>query len=412
VPAAVEGGVPQHHPQFFEPFQAAVLKQPAVEDPAHPKSSQAIGQLNPLVENTPAEPLTSPVEPVAAPRVSAARPLLPPVNAIISQIDANSPAAFEQAEWRRWRPSRYNKKSLLGFEASVLRQITFRSIAVAFSGGTRLDWYLRAWGKHILSNDPRAWASAVSKATIQAKSPLDESRIVRLLEDVYVPGTWLRNGALSRWFSETDSWWLDNLRRNIEAVDDEIVQAQALSLGLQVGDYALSFEDETRELKRPLTAVFWQLAGRGFSDPEGHPNNQVFCMPAREFILRAHADLLYLDLPAAHAEQAGSEARARWRECWVTGRETTDADDLLRLTTIPQSKQAYLAMVDRLLRAAAHIRTWAIGYQEIGLASAHEISDLIKEHRPVTATYSKDLTEVAGGLRNYIIVAQKSEEKR
>src|SRR6185295_5907384 len=100
------------------------------------------------------------------------------------------------------------------------------------------------------------------------------------------------------------------------------------------------------------------------------------------------------------------EARAQWRECWIQGKDTGDADDVLMLTTIPQSKQAYLATADRLLRAAAHIRKWAIGYQESGLASAREVSDLIKEHRPVTATYSKDLTEVAGGLRNYIIVAE------
>ena len=50
----------------------------------------------------------------------------------------------------------------------------------------------------------------------------------------------------------------------------------------------------------------------------------------------------------------------------------------------------------------------AIGYQEIGLTSVAEITELIQEHRPVRATYSKDLTEVAGGLRNYIIVADRA----
>ena len=80
--------------------------------------------------------------------------------------------------------------------------------------------------------------------------------------------------------------------------------------------------------------------------------------------------------------------------------------------TAPQSKRAYLAMADRLLDAAAHIKTWAIGYQEVGLVSARDISELIKEHRPVHATYSKDLTEVAGGLRSYIIVAGQKRPQR
>jgi hypothetical protein len=315
---------------------------------------------------------------------------------IISKIGAQSPPAEESTSCRGWKSSRYNKKSLMGFEASVLRQVEFRSIAIPFSGGTRLDWYLKTWGKQIFSNDPRGWAAMVSKATLEARTPLTEEQISRLLEDVYVPGAWLRNAQLRRWFNETDSWWMDNLRRNIDGIDDEVVRAQAIALGLQAGDYALSFDDETRGLKRPLTTVFWQLAGRVANDLPGHPNNRVHNSPAREFILRVHADLLYLDLPASHGEHAGSEARAQWRECWIQGKDAGDADDVLMLTTIPQSKQAYLATADRLLRAAAHIRKWAIGYQESGLASAREVSDLIKEHRPVTATYSKDLTEVAG----------------
>jgi len=54
---------------------------------------------------------------------------------------------------------------------------------------------------------------------------------------------------------------------------------------------------------------------------------------------------------------------------------------------------------------------WAIEYQEPGLATAQDLVDLIKEHRPVKATYSKDVTEVAGGLRNYIIVAENSSNR-
>jgi hypothetical protein len=50
---------------------------------------------------------------------------------------------------------------------------------------------------------------------------------------------------------------------------------------------------------------------------------------------------------------------------------------------------------------------WAVACQDVGLASARDISELIKEHRPVTATYSKDVSEVVGGLRSFIIAAEK-----
>jgi hypothetical protein len=317
----------------------------------------------------------------------------------------------QKGKWCGWRSSGYNRKSLLGFEASVLRQVEFRSIAIPFFGWTRLDLYLKAWGKMILANDPRGWAAAVARAMLESRAALGEEQIARVLEDVYVPGVRLMNTDLRRWFGETDAWWMDNLRRNIESLEDESCRAQALAVGLMTGDYALSFNDETRELRRPLTTVFWRLAGRALAAPASPSPSRSSSLPAEEFIRQARADLLYLNLPVAHTAQAGSEARTEWREAWVRATTTAATDGIERMTNTPQSKHAYLAAIDRLLRAAVHLRTWAISYQEIGLTSAAEITELIQEHRPVRATYSKDLTEVAGGLRNYIIVADRATSK-
>jgi hypothetical protein len=267
---------------------------------------------------------------------------------------------------------------------------------------------LKAWGKLILSNDPRAWAAAASKAVVEARAPLGEERVSELLADLYVPGSRLTNPGIRRWFGESDAWWMDNLRRNIERIEDPVLRAQAITLGLQTGDYALSFDDETRDIKRPLPAIFWRLAGRANPGPAGHPHNRSYNQPVEEFIRQTRADLLYLALPPSHAEMSGSEARCQWREVWVKGSDDNGAEDVLRLMVAPQSKHTYLTLVDRLLRAGANIKTWAVQYQDIGLASAHDISELVKDHRPVRATYSKDLTEVTGGLRNFIIVAERA----
>lgn len=352
--------------------------------------------LHEAVESQASEPVHMP-----APSISAEAPLR-------MRTRSSDFVDDQTSQWRGWRGSRYNKKSLLGFEASVLRQIEFRSIAMPFCGWTRLDLYLKTWGKVIIANDPRAWAETVARAMVEAKVSLNEDHIARVLEDVYVPGTHLMNPGLRTWFSETDAWWMDNLRRNIEALGDESLRAQAMTLGLMTGDYALSFNDETRELRRPLTTVFWRLAGRAFIGPAGHPHSRSYNLPAEDFIKRARADLLYLNLPAIHTAQAGAEARSEWRESWVRGSTGAQSDEVKELMTAPQSKNAYLAMIDKLLRAASYIRMWAIEYQEIGLATAAEIAELIKEHRSIRATYSKDLTEVVGGLRNYIIVAERT----
>jgi hypothetical protein len=60
------------------------------------------------------------------------------------------------------------------------------------------------------------------------------------------------------------------------------------------------------------------------------------------------------------------------------------------------------------LRLATNYKIWAVEYHEPGLASVQDVIELIKEYRTVKATYSKDVTEVAGGLRSSIIVAEKS----
>ncbi|HYP27097.1 MAG TPA: HD domain-containing phosphohydrolase [Blastocatellia bacterium] len=336
---------------------------------------------------------------------------LPSFDKLFAPAGARDFAESENGLWQGWKRSRYNNKTLLGFEASVLRQLDFRSIAIAFSGWARIDWYLKAWNKVIISNDPRTWAAAASRAAVEAETPLAEEQISMLLEDVYVPGTRLGNPSLRQWFGETDAWWMDNLRRNIAAIEDETLRAQALVLGLQTGDYALSFDEETRDLKRPLTTVFWRLAGRAITGSRGHSNNRSHNEPVEEFARHARADLFYIMLPSAHADGGDSENRARWRESWVRGTQDFEPDDTHYLMTVPQSKKSYLSMADRLLRSASHIKTWAVGYQEPGLASARDISELIEEHRPIRATYSKDLTEVAGGLRSYIIVADKTPSR-
>jgi hypothetical protein len=368
---------------------------PVTPEPPEQQASQ------PTLEGTYASETASPVQPA---RRESAR-ALPLIESLLARATSDEIARSDSPRWRGWCGSRYNKKTLLGFQASVLRQLEFRSIAIPFWSEARLDWYLKAWGKLIFANDPSRWAGVVARANVEATQPLGEDTITRVLEDVYIPGVRLANHDLRRWFGETDAWWMDNLRRNIEALDDQVMRAQALTLGLHTGDYALSFDEETLDLRRPLTTVFWRLAGRAFAGPAGQPHNRSFNQPAEDFIKQARADLLYLRSPDSHTDHGGAQARSEWREAWVGGPARHEADEASKRT--PQSKQSYLASLDRLLRHAANFRTWAVEYQEPGLATAQDILELIKEYRPVKATYSKDVTEVAGGLRSYIIVGEK-----
>jgi hypothetical protein len=115
---------------------------------------------------------------------------------------------------------------------------------------------------------------------------------------------------------------------------------------------------------------------------------------------------MYLNLPSGQAEFGTALARSSWRDTWLLGHVPDVVDDFSRIATRPQSKKAYLEMVDRILVSASRIRKWAVECRDIGLASARDISDLLKTHRAIQATYSKDLTEVPGGLRNYLMICE------
>jgi hypothetical protein len=304
---------------------------------------------------------------------------------------------------RGWGSSPYISGSLLGFQISVLRQIDFRCVAVPFCGWGELVRYVAALGKQVLSNDPRPWAALAGRAAIESEG-LNDEQIFRVLQDTYIPGTGMSNPVLRRWFGEADAWWLDNLRR--KAMDDPGLQDQTLLLGLRSGDYAQSFDETTRELKRPLTVIFRELAANTPARRVAHPYNRAYSQPVEQFLRDARADLMYLNLPAGQARFEGQLARSSWRDTWVIGYVPEITDDFSRLAILPQSKKAYLEMVDRILVTASRIRKWAVECRDIGLASARDISDLLKTHRPIQATYSKDLTEIPGGLRSYVMVCE------
>src|SRR5262249_39199049 len=189
-------------------------------------------------------------------------------------------------------------------------------------------------------------------------------------------------------------------------LEDPAVQDQVLVIGMQAGDYARSFGESTCELKRPLTTIFRELAGNNRTRLAMHPHNRSYNLPVQEFLRTARADLMYLNLPSGQADFGGPPARSEWQDTWILGRIPDVIDDFSRLATLPQSKKAYLEMVDRILLSASRIRKWAVECRDIGLASARDISDLIKTHRNIQATYSKDLTEIPAGLRNYVMVSE------
>jgi hypothetical protein len=302
----------------------------------------------------------------------------------------------------------------LAFELSVLRRLRFRSLVNPFAGEPDLETHIKRWGVRVAANDAARWSWVKSVARVENNGErLTGDDLDILLEDVYVPRHKLRNPALRRWFGETDAWWFDNLREGAEKLDGEIKQSLALNLGMLTGDYALSFDDDTRELRQPLSRVLRRLhETQAPPFDNGQPNTSAN-KDARRFVAEQRADLFFLRLSAPSRGSGGAAAANRnslhaWREEWVRGGaefwDEFEASRAGQLGGRVETKQQYLRLVEELLEAAAHLKSWAIAHTESGYTTTEELVETIRRVRKVETVYTKDFSELHGA-RAAIITA-------
>ena len=300
----------------------------------------------------------------------------------------------------------------LSFELGVLRRLTFSSVAFPFTGEPELALQLKRWKIRVATNDPMLWSYTKGIALIENHGErLSDEDLDTLLEEAYVPREKLDNPTLLKWFNEADAWWFDNVRFNAEHLEP-FKRALALTAGMMVGDYVLSFNEQTRSLREPLSL---SKTFRLMLDclPAVHDNtlrNRSTNQDVREFVAeRVHTDLMFLRLPVPVTQTSTArDPLISWREEWLRG-----ADDFwvelerergAKLGSRVQSKQQYLGFVEDLLRTASHIETWAIAHTENGFISNEELVEKISRVRRVEAVYTKDFSDLLG-VRASLVVA-------
>ena len=293
-------------------------------------------------------------------------------------------------------------KGWLAFDLNVLRRLTFTSVALPLADQPALGAYLKRWNARVLANDPiqSVWARALAEiANNGHKLSADEVDVV--LEDAYVPGYRLKNEALGGWFSEVDSWWFDNVRRNVDRLPSQMSQAIASSLVMAVGDYAMAFREDTRELRQPLSAVFkrlWSIQPEAFNNGQ---TNTCANKNADDFLSETPAELMFLRLPSAHAQNLRSYlGKAAWREEWLHGDDafwdTLEAAMSGKLGASTETKSQYLHLLETTLSRASHIKTWAVAHVEHGFIQTQDIVDTIAAIRRVDTVFTKDFSELTG----------------
>ncbi len=275
----------------------------------------------------------------------------------------------------------------LAFELSVLRRLKFASVALPLTGEPDLCVYLKHWKARVATNDPMLWAFTKATALVENPSAL-------------------------KWFTETDACWFDNVRFNAERLASPYKRALALTVGMMVGDYVLSFDEETRQLREPLSLskVFRQMAETLPYPIDNSLRNKSANQDVRAFVAeRQHTDLLFLRLPAPLIKpKSDRDILPAWREEWLQGSDDFwdefEKNRLGMLGSHVQSKQQYLGFVADLLQRAAQIPAWAIMHTENGFISSDELVETVTKIRKVDAIYTKDFSDLLG-IRASIVTA-------
>lgn len=299
-------------------------------------------------------------------------------------------------------PTKTTATGWLGFDLNILRRLDFKSIALPFTADPALGVYLKRREVRVLANDllQSSWTKAV--AAIQNNSEkLSDSDVNMILEDSYVPRHRLQNPALRNWFNETDSWWFDNVRQNLDRLESPFAFAMGAALAMGVGDYVHSFTEETLELRQPLSTVYrrlWTLLPEPVNNGQ---NNSCQNKGANEFIAETSAELMFLRLPPAGAGARRDQAdRTVWREEWLRGGNDfwsdVDAARNGKLGMAVETKSQYLRLLEETLRTASHINNWAIAHVESGFVSTQDLVEVIGRIRRVEAIYTKDFSELTG----------------
>jgi len=301
----------------------------------------------------------------------------------------------------------------LAFELGVLRRLKFASVALPFTGEGDICIRLKNWNVRVAANDPMLWSYTKAFALIENNTEhLNEDDLNTLLDDAYVPRDKLENSALLKWFNETDAWWFDNLRFNAEHLES-YKRALALTAGMMTGDYVLSFNEQTRNLRTPfsLPDVFRRVLACLPAPQDNGMRNQSSNQDVRNFVAeRHHTDLLFLRLPVPITQATSTrDPIGTWREEWLRGSDDFWVDleraRGARLGSRVQSKQQYLGFVEDLLRTASHIPTWAIAHTENGFISNEELVEKIGRVRKVSSIYAKDFSDMLGIRASLIIAA-------
>lgn len=211
-------------------------------------------------------------------------------------------------QFARFPGSRYmgSKHKILPQIWAELEKLSFERVLDAFGGSNVVGYFLKTQGKQVISNDFMASSYLQGKALIENSSrQLSPGSVQKLLTEPH-ENRFIQENFKGLYFTDAENAWLDQVRGNIDLLDDEYERAIALAALVRAckkrrprGVFTYTgdrYNDGRKDLRTSLEAHFLQNVdlynAAVFANGKNH---QSLNLPATE--LSVSADLVYIDPP-------------------------------------------------------------------------------------------------------------------
>ena len=285
------------------------------------------------------------------------------------------------------------------------------SIALdAFGGSQSVAYLLKQHNFEVITNDFLAFNHQIGKALIENNATtLDQADIEFLFnENEGGPAYRLITDTYSNlFFEKSEAVFIDNLRENIEKINDPYKQAlaftiinRAMTRKITMGHFghtqALNYANDPERIKRnrslirPLKDIFLELLPKynaGVFDNK--KNNQSFNCNILDLLPKlSKIDLVYFDPPYcdSHADyQSFYHLLETYTVYW---KDKQFVNSIKRYEPQRYSgfdkKKTVIQSFEQLFEMASDIPHWLISYNDRSYPSIEELAKIVSKHRNIT----------------------------
>lgn len=312
-------------------------------------------------------------------------------------------------------PANSVPRPLAGWLWSEIKRFDFNTIFCPFSGRAATPLLFKEEGKGVIAADTLRCRFAFARAVIENDDTVLDPFDVDALIESNPERVQLMEGLCNAYGMDPEHGaWLDNVRANIEKIDDPLKQNLALAVCLGVIRYLTSFNGEDAAVRPDddIAGCFHyyveSLNTRVYGN--GQPC-EAYNTDAAELAPSVGTDAMYFYLPSAAGPERMPAVRRVMelfaRNCGEAELDRQLADRTPGLGIATDNAEQYAQHLHNFLSNTAHIPMWFIACGGDGPVPAAELENIVRRFKSNIETVSKKVILTGGAaVREILIIAR------